>query len=51
MQGRRAAKALGTFAAAAAILAIPMASAQAYNPTGGILYQLGSEPCVNLPRP
>ncbi|MFF2516621.1 RICIN domain-containing protein [Streptomyces sp. NPDC058086] len=23
-----------------------MASAQAYNPTGGILYQLGSEPCL-----
>lgn len=46
MHGRRAAKALGTFAAAAAILAIPMASAQAYNPTGGILYQLGGEPCL-----
>nr|WSY58094.1 RICIN domain-containing protein [Streptomyces sp. NBC_00886] len=29
------------------MLAIPMAtSAQAYNPTGGILYQLGSEPCL-----
>ncbi|KOG30415.1 RICIN domain-containing protein [Streptomyces resistomycificus] len=28
------------------MLAIPMTSAQAYNPTGGILYQLGSEPCL-----
>ncbi|MFJ2884857.1 RICIN domain-containing protein [Streptomyces sp. NPDC087305] len=29
------------------MLAVPMAtSAQAYNPTGGILYQLGSEPCL-----
>ncbi|MDX3762090.1 RICIN domain-containing protein [Streptomyces sp. AK02-04a] len=47
MQGRRAAKALGTVIAAAAILAIPMTTgAQAYNPTGGILYQLGSEPCL-----
>ncbi|MFD4879391.1 RICIN domain-containing protein [Streptomyces sp. NPDC058420] len=28
------------------MLAVPMATgAQAYNPTGGILYQLGSEPC------
>ncbi|WP_043662664.1 RICIN domain-containing protein [Streptomyces xylophagus] len=40
-------QALGTFVGAAAMLAIPMAtSAQAYNPTGGILYQLGSEPCL-----
>ncbi|MER7692355.1 RICIN domain-containing protein [Streptomyces sp. NPDC097610] len=47
MQARRAAKALGTFLTAAAILAIPMTTgAQAYNPTGGILYQLGSEPCL-----
>ncbi|MGW3290137.1 RICIN domain-containing protein [Streptomyces sp. NPDC001002] len=29
------------------MLALPMAGgAQAYNPTGGILYQLGSEPCL-----
>ncbi|MGW1209318.1 RICIN domain-containing protein [Streptomyces sp. NPDC002499] len=29
------------------MLAIPMtAGAQAYNPTGGILYQLGNEPCL-----
>ncbi|WP_307167475.1 RICIN domain-containing protein [Streptomyces rishiriensis] len=28
------------------MLAIPMTGAQAYNPTGGILYQLGSEPCL-----
>jgi hypothetical protein len=39
-------KALGTFIAASAMLAIPMGSAQAYNPTGGILYQLGNEPCL-----
>jgi len=43
----RAVKALGTFVGAAAMLAVPMATgAQAYNPTGGILYQLGSEPCL-----
>lgn len=46
MQRSRAIKALGTFLAASAILAIPMTSAQAYNPTGGILYQLGSEACL-----
>ena len=40
-------KALGTFVGAAAMLAVPMATgAQAYNPTGGILYQLGNEPCL-----
>ncbi|MFF4352590.1 RICIN domain-containing protein [Streptomyces sp. NPDC001530] len=46
MQRRRLGHALGTFAAASAMLAIPMTSAQAYNPTGGILYQLGNEPCL-----
>ncbi|WP_327721456.1 RICIN domain-containing protein [Streptomyces sp. NBC_00490] len=46
MHTRRAGKALGTFVAASAMLAIPASSAQAYNPTGGILYQLGSEPCL-----
>jgi hypothetical protein len=46
MQRRRLGKALGTFVAASAMLAIPASSAQAYNPTGGILYQLGSEPCL-----
>jgi len=46
MQRRRLGQALGTFVAASAMLAIPMTSAQAYNPTGGILYQLGSEPCL-----
>jgi hypothetical protein len=46
VQRSRAIKALGTFLAASAILAIPMTSAQAYNPTGGILYQLGSEACL-----
>ncbi len=43
---RKLTKALGTFVAAAALLAVPMATAQAYNPTGGILYQLGNEPCL-----
>ncbi|WP_405608030.1 RICIN domain-containing protein [Streptomyces sp. NBC_00076] len=46
MYRRRARRALGTFVAASAMLAIPMGSAHAYNPTGGILYQLGNEPCL-----
>ncbi|MGW2619357.1 RICIN domain-containing protein [Streptomyces sp. NPDC001500] len=46
MQRRTLGRALGTFAATSAILAIPMVSAQAYNPTGGTLYQLGTEPCL-----
>ncbi|GAA2479759.1 RICIN domain-containing protein [Streptomyces longisporus] len=46
MQRRRAARALGTLTAASALLAIPMTSAQAYDPTGGILYQLGNAPCL-----
>lgn len=47
MRRSRAVKALGTFVGAAAMLALPMATgAQAYNPTGGILYQLGNEPCL-----
>src|SRR5436190_2192448 len=40
MQGRRLARALGTFTAASALLVIPMAGAHAYNPPGGILYTL-----------
>ncbi|MER6134918.1 RICIN domain-containing protein [Streptomyces sp. NPDC001815] len=28
------------------MLAVPMGSAQAYNPTGGTVYQLGNEPCL-----
>ena len=43
---RKPTKALGSLVAAAALLAVPMASAQAYDPTGGILYQLGDEPCL-----
>ncbi|WP_050373302.1 RICIN domain-containing protein [Streptomyces acidiscabies] len=39
-------KRLGVLGAATALLAIPTATAHAYNPTGGILYQLGSEPCL-----
>ncbi|MFF4506791.1 RICIN domain-containing protein [Streptomyces sp. NPDC001401] len=46
MHRRRLARALGTFTAASAMLVIPMASARAYDPTGGILYQLGNEPCL-----
>ncbi|MFI1353402.1 RICIN domain-containing protein [Streptomyces sp. NPDC020898] len=46
MRRRRLAKALGSVVAAGALLAVPMASAQAYNPTGGIIYQLGNEPCL-----
>ena len=39
-------KALGSAIAAAVMLLASMASAQAYNPTGGVLYQLGNEPCL-----
>lgn len=46
MQTRRLGKALGTFVAGSAMLGLTMSSAQAYNPTGGILYQLGNEPCL-----
>lgn len=46
MQRRNLGKALGTFGAAAALLAVPAFGASAYNPTGGILYQLGSDPCL-----
>lgn len=46
MQTRRLGKALGTFIAASAMVAVPTSSAQAYNPTGGTLYQLGNEPCL-----
>lgn len=46
MQRRTLGRALGTFGAAAALLAVPASAAQAYNPTGGILYQLGSDACL-----
>ncbi|MEU6147495.1 RICIN domain-containing protein [Streptomyces sp. NPDC047081] len=46
MRRKRLAKVLGTFAAACVMLAVPLFSAQAYDPTGGTLYQLGSEPCL-----
>lgn len=46
MTRSRTRRALGTFAAASALLAVPAAGAQAYNPTGGIMYQLGDEPCL-----
>ncbi len=46
MRRSRTRRALGTFAAASALLAVPAAGAQAYNPTGGTLYRLGNEPCL-----
>ncbi|MFJ3508588.1 sialidase family protein [Streptomyces luteogriseus] len=46
MNRRKAGRALGALAATSAALAIPLTSAQAYDPTGGTLYQLGSEPCL-----
>jgi hypothetical protein len=46
MRRRRLGKALGLLLAASAILVVPVRAAQAYNPTGGIMYQLGSEPCL-----
>ncbi|MGW0949112.1 RICIN domain-containing protein [Streptomyces sp. NPDC002623] len=46
MQRRRLAKALGGVVGASVMLAIPASTAQAYSPTGGTLYQLGSEPCL-----
>ncbi|MFI6737807.1 RICIN domain-containing protein [Nonomuraea sp. NPDC050451] len=39
-------KALVPLVAAAATLVLPATGAHAYNPTGGILYQLGNEPCL-----
>ncbi|MCX5373551.1 RICIN domain-containing protein [Streptomyces sp. NBC_00103] len=46
MPRRRLGRAFGVFTATSAILAVPMVNAQAYDPTGGIMYQLGSEPCL-----
>jgi len=46
MLSRRPARALGTVLAASAMLALPLAGAHAYNPTGGVLYRLGDEPCL-----
>ncbi|WP_328419473.1 RICIN domain-containing protein [Streptomyces sp. NBC_00443] len=46
MKRRRLGLILGSFTAASGLLAITLTSAQAYDPTGGTLYQLGSEPCL-----
>lgn len=46
MHSRTLSRTLGTAVAASAMLAIPMTGAQAYDPTGGTLYRLGSEPCL-----
>jgi len=43
---RKLGKALGGLVAASAMLVLPMAGVQAYNPTGGVMYKLGSEPCL-----
>ncbi|TDT98066.1 hypothetical protein EDD99_6279 [Streptomyces sp. 846.5] len=42
----RPARTLAVLATTVALLAFPMASARAYDPTGGILYQLGSQSCL-----
>ena len=46
MTQRRLGKALGVLLVTAATLGVPAGAAQAYNPIGGIMYQLGSEPCL-----
>ncbi len=46
MQSRTLSRTLGTAVAASVMLAVPMTGAQAYDPTGGTVYQLGSEPCL-----
>ncbi|MFE2069156.1 RICIN domain-containing protein [Streptomyces sp. NPDC059467] len=46
MHRRKLAKALGGVVGASVMLAVPASGAQAYSPTGGILYQLGSDPCL-----
>ncbi|KFF98735.1 hypothetical protein IQ62_23495 [Streptomyces scabiei] len=46
MHRRRLGRALGGVVGVSAMLAIPMTAAQAYSPTGGTVYQLGSEPCL-----
>src|SRR5688500_18173304 len=43
---RRLGRALGVSLAATVTLVVPAAPAPAYAPTGGIMYQLGSEPCL-----
>lgn len=37
---------LGVSAVAAATMMLPETNAQAYDPTGGVMYQLGAEPCL-----
>jgi hypothetical protein len=43
---RRLGRALGVLLVASATLVAPAGAAQAYSPTGGIMYQLGDEPCL-----
>jgi hypothetical protein len=46
LKKRRLGTVLGAVVAAMALLAVPAVSAQAYNPSGGVLYQLGSDACL-----
>ena len=46
MKRRRLGRALGAFLAASAVLVVAAGTAQAYSPTGGIMYQIGDEPCL-----
>jgi hypothetical protein len=46
MKNRRLGRILGGFLVASAALIVPAGTAQAYNPTGGTMYQLGNEPCL-----
>ena len=43
---RRLGRAFGVLLVASATLVVPAGAAQAYSPTGGIMYQLGDEPCL-----
>ncbi len=47
MKRRRLGRALGAFLAASAVLVVAAGTAaQAYSPAGGIMYQIGDEPCL-----
>ncbi|RSM47525.1 hypothetical protein DMB66_48170 [Actinoplanes sp. ATCC 53533] len=46
MNRRRLGRAAGVLLIASATLVAPAGAAQAYSPTGGIIYQLGDEPCL-----
>lgn len=46
MKRQRLGRALGVLVAASVALVAPLDSARAYDPVGGIMYQLGDEPCL-----